>query len=297
MLQEKKKKRIRLLSVLAVIFCTMFLGRFVYQLYFTGNDVVISYSDGITNYSESSRKITNVATDRISKKDYSGQEIHLDQKYEKTADMSATTFQFQNDNKKIRDIAEKNKAVIQLERLSGLPGKQTLDIAIGVSPELFDGMVERLREIGTITSFAVNKVDKTDEFRALTAETETLKKTRDSYLALKAKGDSVQDMLLLEDKILQVEKSIQELGVDLGVYSTENSFCTVNVKLTEVFRKEISLRFVLRALKDSFLWSLFVFTAGFFLFAVIYGCAALVVELSFYFRKRRLSESADGGSE
>ena len=286
--ENKGKYRSKLFFLLIFIFFITFSCRLVYEIYFASNDVVVTYTNYESGYSlDSKSKVNNVATDRISQKDFSGKEIILDQKYEKTANMESKTSDFEKDNNKLRNIITENKAVIQIENLSGLSGMRKLNITIGVSPDNFDKMVEEIKTIGLIGSFAVNKIDKTDAFKALMAEVETLKKTKESYLIIKEKGGDISDLLRIEDKILEVEKKLQDLGVNLGVYSTENSFCTVNLKLNEISKKQISMLFVLGAIKDSFLWTIAAFITSIFTLAVMFGFAALAIELYFLIKRHR----------
>ena len=285
MKQDKNQKRIRLFYLSLILFFIVFICRVFYGLYFDKNDILISYnSEG--SYS-SEHKITNVATDRISKVDNSGQKIVLDQKYEKTANLSSNTLDFENDNQNLRSIIKENNAVIQMERLSGLKGSQKLSIVIGVSPNSFDKILDDISKIGSITSFNVNKVDKTDEFRKITAEIETLNKTKMSYLAIKEKGGAVKDLLIIEEKILEIEKNLQNLGVNLGLYSTENSFCTVNLDLNEQTKKQISASFIIRTIGNSFTWTILTFVSIMFAFTIIFAFIAVWVEISFHIKKRK----------
>lgn len=296
----------RLFITLLFAFAAVFLLRLGYEVYFTNHDIVISYDYpdySNHNYLENedlySRVITkNIATDKISQKDHAGQDIMIDQKYEKSADMSAMTADFQNDNQSLRSIIKEHDAVIQAENLAGLAGRQRLTMSIGVMPDNFDEIVEQIRSIGTLQSFTVNKVDKTAEFKTLLAEQETLEKTRESYIAIKEKGGSIQDLLLLEDKILEVEKNLQNLGVNIGTYSTENSFCTINVSLNENAGavQETSLKFVLKCAKRSFFW-----TIGLFVLLVVLTLSALAVIVIFFkltvsMRKVAAAVKTDSGS-
>lgn len=254
----KNRKGIkRILGFLALAFLVVFLLRWGYELFFTGNDVVIQYtpSNNSLEYGGYSAK-SNIATDRVTKQDVSGQATVIDQKYDKTAQISAYTDSFEEVNQQLRDTIDAHGAVIQMENLSGLAGSQQLGITIGVVPEQFDALVDTLRNMATLRGFTVTKVDKTDEYRMLMAEIATLEKTRDAYTALKEQGGNLQDQLQLEEKILEVEQQLQSKGVDAGLYATENSFCTVNMTLTETATTSISLRFILRCAASSFLWTL-----------------------------------------
>ena len=244
-----------------ILFLLTFAARSAYELVFTGRDVIVTYDPGMS-YSgmmyESYGKQSNVASERVVQKDLYGQSVSFDQKYEKTANIVATSERFTDDNKSLRRIIEENNAVIQMENLRGLPGRQTLDMTIGVMPDSFDAVVEFIQSIGQLKSFDVNKVDKTNEYRELMAQMETFQKTLDSYTEMKRRGGDIKDLLLLEDKILDIQDKIQTLGVNIGVFSTENSFCTVNFSMREVTVAvtEISVRFVMTCVKDAFFWTI-----------------------------------------
>lgn len=287
MKQEKNKKRLQLFYLSLILFFAVFICRLFYGLYFEKNDILVSYDSSESYFKD--RKITNVATDKINQIDMSGQKIILDQKYEKTANISSNTFDFEDDNQKLRGLIDKYNAVIQMEQLSGLKGMQKLDITIGVSPSNFDQIVTDISKVGSITGFGVNKIDKTDEFNKITAEVDTLNKTKASYLAIKEKGGAVKDLLLLEEKILEVEKNLQTLGVNLGVYSTENSFCTVNLTLSEQNKKQISLSFILKTIEKSFLWTTLTFISIMFTFTIIFAFIAIWIEVIFHIKKRKES--------
>lgn len=168
-----------------------------------------------------------------------------------------------------------------MEKLTALQGSQKLTMMIGVMPVNFDGIIEDIKSIGTLQGFAVNKEDKTAEFKNLLAEQETLEKTKDSYIAIKEKGGNIQDLLLLEDKILEIKRNLQDLGVNIGTYSTENSFCTINLSLNEAESEtqETSLKFVLKCAKSSFFW-----TIWFFVLLVFLTLVALIVIVVFFKR-------------
>lgn len=297
-LMKNHRKIKRTFYLLAAVFIVTFLLRWAYEIYFSYNDVIINYNYAAVNFPyelESSGRVNNVASAKISQKDYSGQNITIDQKYEKTANISSSTTSFEEHNRSLRTAIDNSEAVIQMENLTGLSGAQSLTMTIGVMPERFDGLVEEIKTIGSLKSFTVNKVDKTSEFRSLMAQQETLKNTLESYLAIKEKGGNIQDLLLLEDKILEVERDLQNLGVDLGIYSSENSFCTVNFTLNETNRQEISLQFVFTCAKRSVFWTSAAYALGLFIvFAVLAATAALLALLGFI-KKATAPDAEDGG--
>ncbi len=238
-------------------FIAVFLLRWAYEFFFTSRDILLPGSALNTNFRLMDEVVvTNYVSDKIVQKSAQGQSVTLDQKYAQTANMSASTSEFSRDNAALRQTIAEQEAVVQSENLSGLPGAQRLAMTIGVAPERFDALVERIRAIGTVHSFGVFKEDKTGAYRKLLAEQETLNKTRASYLAIKEMGGDIKDLLLLEEKILEVEKSLQDLGVNIDLYAEEQSFCTINFTLSETKAETISVRFLLGCAQSAFFWTL-----------------------------------------
>lgn len=181
----------------------------------------------------------------------------LQQKYEKVGSVSSATQEFSKHEKEVRDLVVDFKALIQFEESSGLEGRRFLRLAIGVNPDKFDNMMEKIQKIGSLTSIQINKTDKTNEFKELNAERASLEKTRNALVALKGKSGKIQELIELENKILEKEEQIQKLGVKLGEFDEENEFCTVKFSLTETgqkISKGFFQKFVHR-LKVAFEWT------------------------------------------
>jgi len=300
--------KLRKKAVLAVIsFLAVFLLRLAYVMYLEDYHAVVMTNPYYDYYSSSYwpeteagySPFTNIGTTRITQKDLSGQSIAIDQKYEKSANISSITADFRNDNIKVREIIDTHQGVIQSENLTGIAGQQKLTMAVGVMPEHFDDVVEEMRAVGDIQSVTVNKVDKTAEFRSLLAEQETLTKTKESYIEMKERGGSLNELLLLEDRIMEVEREIRKLGVNLGIYASESSLCTINISLNEFedtveeVTSGISPVFVIDCIRESMLW-----TAGIYLSAaaILFGillATALFLKLAIYIKRTMVSFRAD----
>src|SRR5262249_51964008 len=140
---------------------------------------------------------------------------------------------FDQDELRVRGATGKYHALVQYEQSSGLAGHRHLEMAVGVVPSEFDNIVEEVRQIGTLSSIRIDKVDKTGEYRNLIAKKASQEKARDSLLVLKGRAGSIDEMIHLENKLLEIESEIQTLGVSLGEYSQENEFCTIKLTLDE----------------------------------------------------------------
>jgi hypothetical protein len=173
-------------------------------------------------------------------------------KYEKVGVVRSRTAGFDREERNTRGLIAQYKVLVQFEQSSGLKGKRILHLGLGVVPEKFDEVVERLRKIGRLRSIRVNKTDKTNEYRELRAKRISLEKTRDALVELKSRGGSVEEAISLENRIFDIEQELQSLGVKLGEFDTENEFCTVKFSLYETASLDIPFA---GRLKTAFEWT------------------------------------------
>lgn len=263
-----KKKFIKGFLILVIGFVLFFLFRFIYGF--------ISYPNSQSNMSLRNNvqtsinnigfdvDIKNYATKKMKTSskprydddaDISGTGSKLEQKYEKVASLSSKTKNFDNDEKKLRDTIKNYEALIQYEQKNGIYPYRTLNISIGVNPDKFTEMKDSLKDIGEITAITINQTDKTNEYKSLNAKKTSLINTKESLVALKDKGGSIEELILLENRILDIESQIQTLGVNLGEYDKENEFCTIRFSLTEKFDREQTIPLMQRV-KVALEWSI-----------------------------------------
>lgn len=256
------------------------------------------FETGKRNYASDKRK-ANPKEGSISPQFLSGQ------KYEKVGAMNSTTHEFEKDEKTLRDTVQKFKALIQLEQNTGLAGSRILRLGIGVDPEKFDEMVSAVRKIGNITNIQITKTDKTNEYRDLNAQRLSQEKYRDSLISLKSRNGKISEMIELENRILEIEKEIQNLGVKLGDFDEENEFCTVKFTLAE--RRSAAtpgfFKDTARRLKAAFEWTVkyyllgavMLFFASLFIlvFLLIIERLNLIREIFLRFRDETVPENKD----
>ena len=231
----KFKTRVRkVLLGLAALFVAMFILR---MLFGYSGEARESYSETqITTLNFAGGSSNNIASTRYKIKKggtSNAQVVSVDQKYEKTADFSCKTDQFEAEEKQINQIIESNNAIIQFQQKSGVEGSRLLYLQIGVQPEKFEAVIAQIQEQITVRSLNVTKKDKTNEYRELNAKTNTLKATRQALVDLKNKGGKIEEYIDLENRILEIDEQLQQLGVQLGSFDSENEFVTVNVTLRE----------------------------------------------------------------
>lgn len=248
------KQRIKkVLWWLTAIFVILFLFRLAY-----------GYTKKINDHSSNS-SFLDIGSGGSFRKNYASKEykvkgkgsspspVHVDQKYEKIAEVNTKSTAFEEEEKLVRQQIKDNNALIQFEQKKGNKGARQLHLLIGVPPENFDALYASLIEVGTVQSKQITKKDKTNEYKELNARKASLEKIRASLLDLKSKGGKIEEFINLENRILDIEQQLQDLGVNLGDFDDENEFCTVKLSLNE--GKKIKISFMHR-LKVAFEWTI-----------------------------------------
>lgn len=157
------------------------------------------------------------------------------QKYEKIGSLAQVSREFDADRKRTFDLIASNGGIVQQERAVGQKGSRLLQLGIGVPPEKFDAFIEAAREIGTGVSIDIVKNDKTNEYLQLRARRETLDKARTALEELRASGGSLDERVTVQNRLTEIEQQIQDLGVSLGEFDTQNELCTVKLSIREKF--------------------------------------------------------------
>jgi hypothetical protein len=163
----------------------------------------------------------------------SGQPVGDSQKYEKIATLTEVTRDYDADRKRVDDLISKNQGIVQFERASGLPRQRTLYLGVGVPPDRFDTFIDAVKEIGRNTQVEIIKNDKTNEYLQLRAKRATLEKARAGLEAVQASGGSVDERIHVQNRLTEIEERIQDLGVSLGEFDSQNELCTVKLTLSE----------------------------------------------------------------
>ena len=230
-----KKRMRKLMGSLFFIFILMFIFRFIFG-YISYPSQSYSNQNHNTSFASGINTMTNIASTRyeIKKgKTSNNQVISVDQKFEKIGSLTCRSSKFDEDEQKIRATVQSESAIIQVQKKSGTNGNQQLYLQIGVQPEKFDRFIEMMKNFLDVINFSVAKTDKTNEYRELNSKIKTLQTTRSSLMDLKSKGGKIEEYIQLENRILAIDEKLQQLGVQMGSFDSENEFCTVNISLKE----------------------------------------------------------------
>jgi Domain of unknown function (DUF4349) len=155
------------------------------------------------------------------------------QVHEKTGRVAATTTDFAVDEAAIRAALEEHKAVVVNETSGGVAPDRRLTLEVGVSPDKFDALVERLQRIGRLESLRVEQHDRTGEFRQLAARRQSLKKHQETVSKLSTRDNPTDDSLKLAREVKEIERELETLSAAAGDFLGKESFYTVTVTLVE----------------------------------------------------------------
>lgn len=215
----------------ALICLALFLVHFFYFEPKGGIRDVGFGASGSTFSFESSRK--NYASAKFSQLGATGVGSGESQKYEKIASLTQVVDSFEADRKRIEAAIAAHGGIIQLERASGLTGLRILHLGIGVPPERFDAFTDAVRTVGKTTQIEIVKNDKTNDYLQLRARRTTLDKARTALEALREQGGTTDERVNVQNRLTEIEQQIQELGVALGDFDSQNELCTVKLTLRE----------------------------------------------------------------
>ncbi len=276
------KKRLKnILLLLTLLFVALFIFRFIYGYAVTPNRYT-AYDNQFFASASNTKK--NYASKKHVVKSQT-QAIHVDQKYEKIAEINTQSTTFEKEEKQVRAAITDFKGLIQFEQKSGNKGHRRLNLLIGVPPENFDMLYQRLITIGKVHDKQITKTDKTNEYKALNAKKTSLEKMRSALVELKSKGGKIQDFMALETRLLEIEEQLQALGVSLGDFDAENEFCTVQFSLNEGREVSISLMHRIKvALQWAIKYFLGLMMAFFFATLFAYFLVLFIDKIKFFDR-------------
>lgn len=249
---ELKRKTKKISLWLSISFVILFIFRLAYGYSLKIEEIETPMIDSFESLSNIPLSNRNYASKKHIVKNNNAT-VKVDQKYEKIADIKTLSTAFESEEKNTRKKIKDFSALIQFEQKSGNNGYRSLNLVIGVPPENFDSLYQHLTKIGKVSSKLITKKDKTNEYKELNAKKQSLEKIRTSLISLKSKGGKIEEYMNLENRILEIEQQLQDLGVSLGDFDDENEFCTVNFSLKETRKTEIG---TLHRIKVALEWTI-----------------------------------------
>jgi hypothetical protein len=153
---------------------------------------------------------------------------------EKTARLALGSDAFDDDEAASRTALAAHHGIVFDEKRGGIAPERRLVLEISVPTDEFDALLGKLQRIGQLQSISVQKRDRTNEFRQLDAQRQSLKQYLASVLKLRGgKQGSIEDELKLEQKIQDIEKELRTLSLQMGDFLGKESRYHVSLLLTE----------------------------------------------------------------
>lgn len=215
------------------------------------------------------------------------------QKYEKIATLVQSSAKFDEDRKAVVSAIAVHDGIIQVERASGLKGRRSLYLGIGVPPGKFETFIAAAQAIGQGVQLEIVKNDKTNEYLQLKAKRTTLEKTRAALEGLASAGGSIDERVNVQSRLTDVEEKIQALGVSLGEFDTQNELCTIKLTLAE--RLPPTVPSLARRAFEALEWTAFVYAGVGIGFLALTAAFWLAAGLGGYVVRLVRSENASGG--
>jgi hypothetical protein len=155
------------------------------------------------------------------------------QVHEKTGRVVTTTTDFAADEAAVRAAVADQKGVVADETSGGVTPERRLTLEVGVTPDRFDALVERLKQVGRLESLRVEQRDRTGEFRQLAARRQSLKKHLETVNKLSTRDNPTDDSLKLAREVKDIERELEALSAQAGDFVGKESLYTVAVTLVE----------------------------------------------------------------
>ncbi|HEV7221847.1 MAG TPA: DUF4349 domain-containing protein [Pirellulales bacterium] len=156
--------------------------------------------------------------------------------YERSGQLALATDAFDDDEALIRSAVTVHQALVLNEKSSGMVRERRLVLELGIHPGQFDALMNQLRGIGHLESVSVQQRDRTGEFQRLHAQRQSLQKRHAAILKLReTKNLSIDDTLRLEQRLQDIDKELETVGVQLGDLLSKESLYHVYVALAEYY--------------------------------------------------------------
>jgi hypothetical protein len=178
--------------------------------------------------------------------------------YERSGQLALATDAFDDDEARIRSAVTVHQALVLNETSSGLMRERRLVLELAIPPDRFDALMNQFRGIGHLESVSVQQRDRTSEFQRLHAQGQSLKKRHAAILKLRETENlTIDDTLRLEQRLQDIDKELQTVGVQLGDLLSKESLYHVYVALAEYYPgSKLDPTYIWPQLRYGFIWGL-----------------------------------------
>ncbi len=108
-------------------------------------------------------------------------------------------------------------------------GNVTLQVPVGS----FDMVLKQASSLGKVNSVTTNATDVTAQYVNLQEQISALQASKQQYLTIMTRATSVSDILAVQSQLNNVDSQIQQLQGQLQVMTSETTYSTLSVSVTE----------------------------------------------------------------
>lgn len=131
-------------------------------------------------------------------------------------------------------IAQTNGGFVANSTFSNLDEQQIADLTIRVPGDRYQDVLARIRIMGTVTQESSDANDITEEFTDLQARLRTLEATERRYLELLGQAVTINDILLVQDRLDGVRGQIEQIQGRVNLLNQLTDLATITVHLRSV---------------------------------------------------------------
>ncbi|QXM05731.1 DUF4349 domain-containing protein [Crassaminicella indica] len=112
------------------------------------------------------------------------------------------------------------------------------NITVRVPEDNFISMVEKVKELGTVTNFSINGQDITQMYRDTANEIENLKIQEKRLREIMKKANNVKDVLEVERELTRVRGELNRLTGNIKRWDNLVSLSSIHISLNEIIHKD-----------------------------------------------------------
>jgi hypothetical protein len=128
-------------------------------------------------------------------------------------------------------VAETNGGFVASSSFSNLNESQTADLTVRVPSNRYQDMLAQVRGMGEVKQEASDSSDVTEEYTDLQARLRTFEATERRYLALLAEAETIEEILIVQDRLDGVRAQIEQVQGRINLLDHLTDLATITVHL------------------------------------------------------------------
>ena len=155
----------------------------------------------------------------------------LDRKIVQSASIDIQVDEVGRNFQEIVRIAETAGGFVASSSFSNLGDQQVADLTVRVPSDALQAVLADIRGMGDVQQESSNANDVTEEYTDLQARVRTLEATEQRYLELLAQADTVNDILVVQDRLDSVRGQVEQVQGRINLLDSLTDLATITVHL------------------------------------------------------------------